>query len=819
MTRDPDLRPSGMSVLEAWRLVAKPAWRQPAPRQPNMGYAGTSLIIGLLNLGALAALAALAVPDPPLAAIGGLIHTAIVPGLLLAFIVLPRDEVDLAEWLVLGAGLALLVLVVGGLVLTQVSAKVGPGAVVIWSSVMTLGLGAVAFKQSLSWRVPPRGDGSSLRDIALLIVLAGALRVPGLGYSEFQGDETEVMLRAVGAVQGLPDALFYHGKGPGEIVTVTMLYGLIGAINEAAARLPFALAGIGGVLAFYLLARRLVGRAGALVAGLLLATNGFLLAFSRITQYQSLVLLLGTLAVWCAVRWAAGGSDVWPVLAGAFAAGAALAHYDALFVLPPIALAFSWRGGWRALRDRQTVMPWLYGAAVGAAILSAFFIPYLTSPLFGLATGRIADRVGAGFPHNNVPAIVAAGALYLGTVWPTLVAPLIVLGGVAWVIRRPETPPARVWLLGLVWAAVPFLFYAIVARKPGTHVHVVSSGLALLAGAGFATVWALLARSSWRIAFGGLVGAGLALVGAYLVPVYLQQSPEVVRADRALTLPLAWAPPGGPPKKERFGFPYEVGWKAIGALYADGTLAGSYESNEQPQVSFWYTRGAWRCSADPRYYVIAENVQDEIETPRRAIASQYHPVGTVTVGGETKLRVFERGPSSGAAPAVWPVETFAPRFDRPLSAPTFDPGVWSRGVFARDGQAAPLQLGEAIDLLGYQVLAEDARPGGVVRVDLFWLPHLTTDGGYRIDVQLGRDPRIGDGGGPACDKTRADQEWQAGQPFVQRLSIPISADAPAGPHPLLVSVSENGGGPLQATGPTGTTANPAAIGEVEVRAR
>jgi hypothetical protein len=288
-----------------------------------------------------------------------------------------------------------------------------------------------------------------------------------------------------------------------------------------------------------------------------------------------------------------------------------------------------------------------------------------------------------------------------------------------------------------------------------------------------------------------------------------------------MSLPLAWAPPGGPPKKERFGFPYEVGWKVIGALYADGTLRGSYESNEQPQVSYWYTRGAWRCSADPRYYLIAENVQDEIETPRRTISSQYHPIGTVTVGGEAKLRMYERGPAGGAAPAVWPVEAFAARFDRPLSTPRFDPGVWARGVMAREGQPISLRFGDDVDLLGYQVFAEEPRPGGVVRVDLFWLPRVTSKEGHRIDVQVGSEPRIGDGGGPACDKTRADQDWTAGQPFVQRLSVPLAADAKPGSYPLLVSVSRlgAGGGPLPVVGGTGGGASPVAIGEVEVLAR
>src|SRR5690606_693730 len=118
------------------------------------------------------------------------------------------------------------------------------------------------------------------------------------------------------------------------------------------------------------------------------------------------------------LRWSQGGSPLWPVLAGAFTATSALAHYDALCFLPPIALAALWRTGWRGLLDNGVVQPWLRGAQVGAAILALFFVPYLESPLFGLVTDRIGDRVGTGFPYNNVPSIVASAALYLGTVFP-----------------------------------------------------------------------------------------------------------------------------------------------------------------------------------------------------------------------------------------------------------------------------------------------------------------------------------------------------------------------------------------------------------------
>jgi 4-amino-4-deoxy-L-arabinose transferase-like glycosyltransferase len=822
MSDAPDAPRSGdLTVLDAWRILVKPA-----PTRPVKSYVGLLAIIVLLNLSAIAAIVSVLVADPSVAIVAALVHTMLVPGALLAFALVPPDEVDLVEWLALALGFGVATLVLGGLALALLPGRLIPLQVVMWTAVVTLAIAAFAFRRGMRWRLPATGCRAHWISALLVTVVAASLRLPGLGYSEFQGDETEVILRATGVVQDLPDALFYHGKGPGEIVTVALNYGLLGNLSEAAARLPFALSGVGGVLAFYLVARRLLGTPAALAAGLLMAVNGYFLAFSRITQYQSLVLLLGMLGLWCALRWSRGGASHWPVVAGVLVATAALAHYDALFFLPPIAMLALWRTGWRGLLDYDELAPWLRGAAAGAIVLGLFFLPYVDSPLFALATERIGDRVGAGFPRNNVLAIVASGTLYLGTAFPVLVGLLIACGIVGLAVgARPER---RVWLLGLVWAGVPLLFYAFVARKPGTHVHVATSGLLLLACYGAATIWVGISRLGTarhstlvtaQVASAALLAGGIALVGTYLIPIYLQSSAEIVRENKVLSLPLTWRPPGGLPAKERFGFPYQAGWKAAGVLFADSTLAGSYDSNEQPQVTYWYTRGAWRCSANPRYYLIAENVQDEIETPRRTISSEYHPIGTVRVAGEPKLRIFERGPADGARAANWAAEQLTPTFDQQVSAPTFDPGTWARGVVSRAGTRLSERFGQDIDLLGYEVYAENPRPGGVVRVDLFWLPRVSSDQQHRIDVQLGRDPRIGDGGGPACDKTGDDKTWSAGRPFTQRVSIPITAAASPGPYPLLVGVSRlrDSAGPLQASGDAGEVTGLVEIGQVEIQ--
>src|SRR3954453_1739908 len=98
MTKDPqELRPpDGLSVLDAWRLVTKPNWREPAPRRPVVSYAGMLLVIGLLNRGAIAVTGVPGLHDPLRKIAAAVVLTALVRGALLAMDLLPRDALDLA---------------------------------------------------------------------------------------------------------------------------------------------------------------------------------------------------------------------------------------------------------------------------------------------------------------------------------------------------------------------------------------------------------------------------------------------------------------------------------------------------------------------------------------------------------------------------------------------------------------------------------------------------------------------------------------------------------------------------------------------------
>jgi len=90
---------------------------------------------------------------------------------------------------------------------------------------------------------------SPFSHLSFVILIAAFFRLLYLGYSEFQGDEGIVMIRAARATLGDEAQLFYHQKGPAEVLLPMVTWTLSGTINEWQARLPFAYAGVLGVVA------------------------------------------------------------------------------------------------------------------------------------------------------------------------------------------------------------------------------------------------------------------------------------------------------------------------------------------------------------------------------------------------------------------------------------------------------------------------------------------------------------------------------------------------------------------------------------------
>jgi 4-amino-4-deoxy-L-arabinose transferase-like glycosyltransferase len=149
------------------------------------------------------------------------------------------------------------------------------------------------------------------------------------------------------------------------------LYLLAGAIklfgtSEAALRVVPVAAGMGAVVAFYLLARRLLTREAALAAAALFAVSRWAVTFSRIAWEASLVPVIEITSIYLLLRAIETRSRTCFALGGV-ALGAGLYTYVAFRMVPVVVLFML---GYIAVRERDL----LRRNAAGLALFGAMFV-------------------------------------------------------------------------------------------------------------------------------------------------------------------------------------------------------------------------------------------------------------------------------------------------------------------------------------------------------------------------------------------------------------------------------------------------------------
>ncbi len=606
------------------------------------------------------------------------------------------------------------------------------------------------------------------------LLLAAVLRLTRLGSSDLQGDEAYALLLARGVRHGQDDILLVHMKGPIEALLPAGPLALSGAISEWTARLPFAVASLGIMLGAWALSRRLIGgrggaRAGA-VAAVALAVDGILLAFGRIVQYQSVVLLMSIAALWLCWRFYRGAPAAPYLPAAALcAAVGVLAHYDGAFVAPAMAylvIAGGLRRGWHGAG-------WLKGLAaplaIGVGLTLSFYLPFVLHEHFARTLGHLSTRSGQGAAggvalFNNLPGYAALAGFYT-TRFQLAATALALLGGLAyWLIRglRPRAlgpalaglllvaaplallrpalfavGPDRSWaglliappLLALclaprlrpgmrallIWLAAPLLANGFLLADPRTHFYTLHVPATLLAALAATRLFAWLrARPARRPLAWPLAGAGAALLALalpYAGLLFLRQEPEYERAFPATRVPLYAPPPAGTLADDGyFGFPRRDGWKAAGELLRRGELRGTIGSNQELFIPGWYLRGQLMCGRDPDYFFTALGARPLYIPPG------YQLYGAVSVDGVRALEIYSRAPVNGP-PRSFDAADYAPAFDA-APVPNFPLRRLLSGVVPQHSVGAAWAAG--FSLRGYDLDRSALGPGESAFLTLYW---------------------------------------------------------------------------------------------------
>lgn len=742
----------------------------------------------------------------PLKPAAAIVLTLVLPGWGWALWLFPRQ--NWAPRLSLVVGLSYAITMLGTLGLHYL-----PGEITQWQMLAVLNVAAIVpffhphtRRAEISFSVP-KLTAVTLGFAAALLPAIG-LRVVNLGYSEFQGDEALAMISAAEAIRGHADALFLRGKGPGEILLPTAVWTLTGTIAEGVARVPFALAGMMALLALYLLAKDFFSARAARYATAIFAASGFMVGFSRIVQYQTIVIWMSILALWTFWRWQKTNRLRWAALSGLFWGIGLLAHYDAALVV--FAIGVLWLVSARKSLKRHFVAAAVW-AATGITVAATFYLPYLLDPQIARTGDYVSGRIGSGlknhlldFLHFNAfyssfYFVVIAGLLLVvffgwalfrlkeGKWWTIFgVATLLMLAITPnWLGEWTFAPFTAIFALvfispaldtqkraTLVWFAVPFLGYNFAVATPLTHIYTILPAWALLAG-WTAGQFAPKIRTQW------VVNTVLVLLSTlYLWNAFVRHDVEFLQDYPAANLSIFWTPYPAPPETGFFGFAHRTGWKAIGALVADGTLAGDYRSNEEPDVTGWYTRHAPRaCDPGAEFFFAADDVIDAADPLPDA---GYTQIGSATVRSGKSLSILQRTPATLKLGAV-NAQTLAQQFDRSAV-----PAAFARE--AHPQTATDINYGGKIRLVGYTLDSHRAYPGGRLGLVLFWQIGYSLRESYKVFVHLDTENKFAQADSiPVCGRFPTS-EWRAGQIIADAHALEISPETPLTALPLVVGL-------------------------------
>jgi 4-amino-4-deoxy-L-arabinose transferase-like glycosyltransferase len=419
--------------------------------------------------------------------------------------------------------------------------------------------------------------------ILLLIGVSFVLRLADLGYSNLQGDEILTLCRV--SDHKSPYQLFAfllrQAKGPVQYL-ITCAFSILDPTfsSELALRLPFAIANLLALTCFFLLVYRLFTLEAAIYSTFLLAANGIFIAFARIVQYQSFVILGGVLGILSLAltlkyeRWRVPGLYVSAISA----AMSLLAHFDAAFFIPPMmVLILHW---WLKLRSQPDFSRLrrhlIAAAALFAFLVLAFYAPYVLR----LGPARL-DYWENRFTGDSTNILKLFQFYNPGpVVW-------FCLGFVGLGFTRVRQ--SITWQVTLAWLLPPLVFMAVIFNDSRTHAYTYMLPLLMIAGVGIDTLigWIHTAFRGRSHQIAQAIVLTILLIFSYIsYSIFIDHDPEYPwYPKRVLGMEMEGGFVAG-----TFGFPYSREWREIGSWFQSlpANQNVTLVTNEKRQIATFY---------------------------------------------------------------------------------------------------------------------------------------------------------------------------------------------------------------------------------------
>jgi len=439
--------------------------------------------------------------------------------------------------------------------------------------------------------------------LILIIFLGLTLRLFNLGYSDYQGDEIKAFFNPSedgDYIQFLLD----QRKGPNQFIVTGFLKGITNNFdNYFLTRLPFALAGIISIYVFYLIVKKLFGDRMAIISSIFFVTNGFLVAFSRIVQYQSFVILFGLLGILFYQVFRDSKRYKYIYLSFVSFAISILFHYDGVFFGIPVFIFFI-QDFLQARKDKSKNFFFHSATSIASffAILLSFYIPFvlnISSKTLeywgGRLSGEVSNKISSSYYLFTVYQPIYAVHFY---VLLTFIGLLVIFSPMLFKLFKNKLPKnfptwnfdQRIFIVFL-WTLIPFGFLEGVVSIPGTHIYTYLIPVFIIMAFGINFIIDLLINLKQNILL-YLSFAGISVLGIFL---YLQSYEIFVDHSR-----------GEYPWQEKkfifftlnkptpiyhlsmFGFPYYRNWKEVGEYVNNSQKF--YTTNDRVTITRYYIK-------------------------------------------------------------------------------------------------------------------------------------------------------------------------------------------------------------------------------------
>ncbi|HLD51083.1 hypothetical protein A3K34_01835 [candidate division WWE3 bacterium RIFOXYC1_FULL_40_10] len=434
--------------------------------------------------------------------------------------------------------------------------------------------------------------------IILLLILGWFLKFPDLGYSEFQDDEKKALIRNQPGGSNF-EFFMKQRKGPIQfLVTSGVLFFTENPRDEISLRMPFTILSYLSIVIFYLLLKEFIeSELVSFMGAVLFLSNGFIVGFGRIAQYQNLNIFFSLLSLlmFAKLRKATSRHVLLSALGSIFFSISLLSHWDAIFYLVPtiyFVIEFFRRTDIEySLKKRLLIT----NLAVLVLLILPFLIPYVISTIKNSANLIYFDRR---FGWNSLGFLRHKFIFDLYNPFLALYFILSLMMLSLFNFRRN--------LVFILWFLLNFLAIKYLMDKPGTHIYNYVIPAIFVAALGISSIFA------YKKVFYGIFFVPIFVSLAFLIwqshILFIDHTREYPWQEKVV---LNWkginlvAPKFTDGEILTFGFPHFRNWKEINRVVSLDPEKCNYLTNEGKEISQIYMDDQFGISDDTHcYYII-----------------------------------------------------------------------------------------------------------------------------------------------------------------------------------------------------------------------